>query len=167
MTVNQWGIGDMNQKASDFKYESHLRLVGRHLDLNDLRDLVLFETEGGFIVRAFDPRQKSLEALEFPFASATDLHAKAQSSRGRGERVQSAGPLFPTGYEDMLRALGAELDIKVSSDIVILEMESRLVVKGLEYRDSYHDSSYGDFEHEMQPGDVQQMLDNAFRRRGD
>ncbi len=155
----------MSQKESNFRYESHLRLIGRHLDLNDLRDLVLFETEGGFIVRALDRRQKTLEALEFPFAAATDLHASAQTSRGRGERVQHVGPLYPTGYEDMLRALGADLDIKVSSDIVILEMEKRLIVKGLEHRDSYHDSAYGDFEMELLAGDVQQMLDNAFRGR--
>lgn len=157
----------MDHKDSNFRYEAHLRLVGRHLDVNNLRDIALFETQGGFVVRATNPKGRSLEALEFPFSMAPDLHNKAQSSRGGGERVQHVAPIYPTGYEDMLRALGAELDMKAATDIIILEMEERLIVRGLEYRESFHATAYGDFELEMRPGDIQGMLDTAFRRRGD
>lgn len=156
----------MQHKGRDFRYEAHLRLIGRHLDVNELRELMLFETEGGFILRVLNSRERRLEALEFPFEEAESLHQRARASRGRGERVQHVAPLYPTGYEDMLRALGSEFDLRAATNIVVLEMEERLIVKGLEHRESFHASEYGEFERELLPVDVQQMLDNAFRRRG-
>lgn len=147
------------------RYEVQLRLIGRHLDVNDYQGMAIFETDGGYIVRAVIPGNRHADALEFPYDSVASLEQRAASSRGEGER-EPPNTLMPTGYEDFLRALGYELDQRRSAAVMVVELGRGVVTRGLEYRVVGDQMSFAPFEMILDPNDIQTMLDAAFRRRG-
>ena len=146
-------------------YEDRLRLIGRYLDLSGYRAPTVIEVEGGLLVRAFPQRSRVPEALEFPFDGFENMLNDALTARGVGERAHDANPLAPTGYEDLLRAIGHELDDRVATAVVITECESFVLLHGLEQVERSEQSGYAAFDAVMEARDVTALLDAAFRRR--
>lgn len=147
-------------------YEEWLRIIGRHLDTNDLNSLTLFETREGFIVRASGENDREPEALEVPKANFAELYEDAISARGEGERRNKPSRFLPTGYEDFLRALGSRLDRRTAEAIVVCEFESSLAVSGLEPKvDEFRNTVFAPFEQYFLATDVQALLDDAFGKR--
>lgn len=46
-------------------YQNRLRTIGRQLDVDGYRSIVLFEVDGGFVSRAVHRRQRDILLLEF------------------------------------------------------------------------------------------------------
>lgn len=155
----------MSEQSDLNRYEVQLRLIGRHLDVHDYHGMVIFETEGGYIVRAVRPGSRHADALEFPYDSIASLEQQGSRSRGEGER-EPPSTLIPTGYEDFLRALGYELDQRNSTAVVVAELVRGVVARGAEYRSVGDQMALSPFEMILDPTDIQQLLDAAFRRRG-
>lgn len=146
-------------------YEDRLRLVGRYLDLSGFRAPTIIEVEGGLLERAFPGRGRAPEALEFPYEGFEELLEQAVSARGAGDHVHESNRLAPTGYEDLLRAVGHGLDERVASAIVITECEAFLLVHGLEHIERLEQSDYAAFDAVLDAQAVTALLDAAFRRR--
>ncbi len=91
-------------------YQNRLRTVGRELDVNGYRSIILLQVEGGFLVRAVNRVSRDLELLEFPDDEFPERMIAATEARGDGERPESPSPLAPTGYEDLMRGVGRWLD---------------------------------------------------------
>lgn len=111
-------------------YQNRLRVVGRHLDLNQMRHVVVVEVEGGIVTRATKDVYLAQALLEFPDDQFPDLVRQAIKARGKGEHRARHSPLLPTGYEDFLRALGAELDRRYSKAVTIVETPDYFHVSG-------------------------------------
>jgi hypothetical protein len=146
-------------------YEDRLRLIGRYLDLGGYRAPTVIEVDGGLLVRAFPERSRIPDALEFPYVGFEEMLNEALAARGAGERTHESIPLAPTGYEDLLRAIGHELDDRIATAIVITECESFVLLHGLEQVERSEQSGYAAFDAVMEARDVTALLDVAFRRR--
>lgn len=145
-------------------YQNRLRVIGRHLDVGEYRNAVILEVEGGFLARAFSPREHTPELLEFPTDSFDGLIQEAVRSRGRAKKVRRKSKLLPTGYEDFLRALGYELDRRQAKSIVITECDDQIFVAGLERVGGPH-GGFASFNEGLTSEHIDVMLDMAFRRR--
>lgn len=146
-------------------YEDRLRLVGRYLDLGGFRAPTIVEVQGGLLVRAFPERGRVPETLEFPYESFDEMLEQARTARGAGDHEHDSILLAPTGYEDLLRAIGYELDDRVASAIVITECGGFILVHGLEQIERSSQSDYAAFDAVLTAQDVTALLDAAFRRR--
>lgn len=111
-------------------YQGSLRALGRYLDSNIYRHIVVVETDdGGFIVRAFaDGGNLKADGIELPMSdliSLIDLHAQ---TRGLVLHAVKTPPLCPTGYEDFFRALGYELDAIRITGVRLIELSTGFLV---------------------------------------
>ena len=145
-------------------YQNQLRIIGRHLDTNGYRSLSILEVEGGFLVRAFSARRHTPELLEFPDEAFKEMVKEAIEARGKKKSVGRHSALAPTGYEDLLRAMGWELDQRLAKLVTIHEGPARLYVAGLEAVKN-SDGSFSPFETSLDPVAIQTVLDAAFSRR--
>ena len=146
-------------------YEDRLRLIGRFLDLGYYRAPTIIEVQGGLLVRAFSYGEHVPETLEFPFEGFENLLTEARTARGNGDHDHESIPLAPTGYEDVLRVIGYELDDRVATSIVISECEAFMLVHGLEQVERSSGTGYAAFDAVLDAHDVTALLDAAFRRR--
>jgi hypothetical protein len=146
-------------------YEDRLRLIGRFLDLGSFHAPTIVEVEGGLLVRAFPGRSRTPQAIEFPYEGFAELLEQALRERGAGDHPHDSLPLAPTGYEDLMRAIGHELDDRLATVIVITECTSYLLVHGLELVERSAQSDYAVFDAVLEAHDVTALLDAAFRRR--
>lgn len=126
-------------------YQNRLRVVGRHLDLNQLRHAIIMEVEGGIVARATSDAYLNQALLEFPDDQFPELVKQAISSRGKGEHRARHSPLLPTGYEDFLRAIGAEMDRRYSKAVVVLETTDYFHVSGYSLESDLHRGSMAPF----------------------
>jgi hypothetical protein len=147
-------------------YQNRLRVIGRHLDMNGFRWINLVEVEGGLLVRAFDRGSSQSELLEFPDNAFPRMMEDALSARGLGEHFIARSELTPTGYEDILRAIGFQLDRRVAKMIAVSECRTVMFVSGLQYQETSTGSGYVQFDFMLTPEQVRAALDAAFRRRG-
>jgi len=145
-------------------YQNRLRLVGRHLDINDYRSVCILDVEGGILVRAFSPRAHTSELLEFPDDAFVEMVRSSIQARGSRKRARKGSPVVPTGYEDLLRALGWELDQRLAKAITIQENSNSLFVAGLAAGDNAT-GAFSPFDYLLGEAEVQAMLDAAFARR--
>jgi hypothetical protein len=145
-------------------YQNRLRLVGRHLDVNDYRSMSILDVDGGILVRAVSPSAHTPELLEFPDDAFTELVRSAIQARGSRKKTRKGATIVPTGYEDLLRALGWELDQRLAKSITIHEAQSSLFVAGLAAGDNAT-GSFSPFDFTLNEADVQAILDAAFGRR--
>lgn len=145
-------------------YQNRLRVIGRHLDLGEYRNVVIVEVDGGFLARGFNPRQHTPELLEFPNDSFEGLITEAVRARGRSKKVRRKSLVLPTGYEDFLRALGYELDQRESKSIVVTECDDHIFVAGLEQVGGSN-GGFGPFDETLASEQIDALLDTAFRRR--
>src|SRR5690554_1679875 len=143
-------------------YQNRLRLVGRHLDLNDYRAVSILDVEGGILVRAFSLRAHTSELLEFPDDVFIEQVRASIGARGGRKRVRKGASIVPTGYEDLLRALGWELDQRLAKAITIHENSTTLFVAGLAAGDNAT-GSFSPFDFTLGEADIQAILDAAFK----
>jgi hypothetical protein len=146
-------------------YQNRLRVIGRELDVGDFRAISIWEVGGGFLVRGTQPNRRSPEALDFLDRDFQQL--VAVTARGDGERRQRPGALLPTGYEDMLRAIGKRLDEQISESVALSELTQSVVVWGLAKVDAAVHVAPMPFEWVFDEDDIGQILDDAYRRRTD
>jgi hypothetical protein len=131
-------------------YQNRLRILGRLIDREPLWNVTLRETAEGFAVRGARGRPAQAGGVDDAAGAppeelsrevrAADLDALAlQARQGRDDVAGGTAPtrvdvaagtlLFPTGYEDGLRALGYQLDERGDvRDLVIAETPEGLVL---------------------------------------
>ncbi len=148
-------------------YQNDLRAIGRYADDSGHRNVGVYEVNAGFIVRA-TPRTDStvIEALEIPDSDLTGLILKNFTARrGRGQDA-SPPPLCPTGYEDFLRALGYELDKISARNVTVQEMVDCFAVSYQELAPTAEGYAHNPRSLILDMSAIQEILDEAFRRRG-
>lgn len=152
---------ELPPKLLQLTYQNRLRTIGRHLDLNEQRSVVILEVVGGFIARCVSRPDRNIELLEFPDASYPERMIGATESRGQGERLESPSTVAPTGYEDLLRAIGRAIDALGASKLVMIEKGDAIVVTG----ETVSGSSPEPFEMQFDERAITEVLDEAFRLR--
>lgn len=142
-------------------YQNRLRTIGRHLDLNEQRSMLILEVDGGFIVRCVSRTDRDVDLLQFDDDSYVDRMIRATESRGEGERRETHSPVAPTGYEDLLRALGRAVDQRNGSRIVIAEKKDSILIHGEERSGT----TVRPFDIDLDESGITAALDEAFRMR--
>lgn len=142
-------------------YQNRLRTIGRHLDMHGQRSIFIVEVDGGFIVRCVSRADRDIDLLEFTDESYPDRMIAATEARGQGERVERNSPVAPTGYEDLLRAIGRIVDEHRAGAVVIAEAGDSLVVCG-DIRDGEAPAT---FDMTFDEPDITAVLDESFRLR--
>lgn len=149
-------------------YQNRLRVIGRQLDVYGYRSISVLEVQGGFLVRALPARSRVPEALEFPdrdFQSLIRSSIKEHMS-GDAQREASVGDLVPTGYEDLLRAIGYRMDELSAESIIIAELIDLVVVAGRGQNEVRSAVAIEPFQMFLRGHDVEYLLNEAFLRRG-
>lgn len=154
-----------NQRLLEPTYQNRLRVIGRHLDIGGYRWVNIMEVPGGLLVRAFERTSTHAELLEFPDDGFRPMMEEALRTRGVGDHTIVKSPLAPTGYEDVLRAIGFQLDRRVAKSIAVVECRSLMFVTGMELQETSLGSGYTQFDFVLSPEHVKTVLDAAFRRR--
>lgn len=144
-------------------YQNRLRTIGRSLDLGRYRSITILEVDGGFICRAVSRRDRDIELLEFLDDDFPELMILATEARGEGDRGEIPSPFAPTGWEDLLRAIGRWLDENHAAHVVIVEGTSAIVVSGETYPP---EGSRELLERVLDLAAVTELLDSSFRQRG-
>lgn len=142
-------------------YQNRLRTIGRMLDVGDFRSVFILEVAGGFIVRAVHRANRDIEIMEFTDDTFPERMIQATEARGEGERPESPSPLAPTGFEDLLRAMGRWLDSNNVAEIAIAEKLDSLVVTG----DDLSGEQAVPFDIELDETAITELLDESFRLR--
>ncbi len=158
----------MPRELSNPTYQNRLRAVGRQLDINRYRIASIFEVKGGFLVRAIPENGRTAEALEFPHSDFLHWIADGYRNRGSGERKASTSPLLTSGYEDFLRALGAELDRHAAESITITELVSVVAVGGNARLATSAQAVVGNLQNLqwiLQSDAIQELLDEDYKLR--
>jgi hypothetical protein len=148
-------------------FQNRLRSIGRQLDIYGYHTVTILDIEGGFLVRANRQRARKPQALEFPDRDFPRLVASAmEDDASKPEKPFHQSDLIPTGYEDVLRALGYRLDEVSASSIMITELEEQLVVsfKGNDERAALPGLITVNWM--LSPSDIEFILNEAFYRRG-
>lgn len=145
----------------ELNYQNRLRAIGRHLDIEGFQNLVVFEVDGGFIVRAMDRDDRGVELMEFSDETYPERMIEATEARGSGERRDFTSPVAPTGYEDLLRALGRMIDLNGYGRVALAEAGSSLVLTGEDLKDRKPTP----FDIALDRDGINEMLDEAFRQR--
>lgn len=158
-------MGMLKPELFEPTYQNRLRVIGRHLDVGGYRWINLMEVEGGLLVRAFDRGSSQSELMEFPDNSFRAMMEDALGTRGVGDHGIVKSELAPTGYEDILRAIGFQLDRRVAKMVAIVECRTLMFVTGMEHQETSTGSVYAQFDFVLSPQHVQTVLDAAFRRR--
>jgi CheY-like chemotaxis protein len=159
-------LAHIPRERLELTYQNRLRTIGRQLDVYGYHTATIIEVDGGFLVRAHRQRARLPQALEFPDRDFPRLVASAiHEERAEEKRIHQT-ELTPTGYEDLLRALGYRLDEASAEAIVITELEDQLVVAGKGYDKEGTALGIQPFAWFLKEPDVELMLNEAFRRRG-
>ncbi len=136
-----------------------LRAAGRYLDDNARRLSALLMTDEGIVVTLAAPDiHDAGEALLLTHDDLQGLITQARTARGTGYGIRSPDPLFPTGYEDFLRALGAVCAGLGWSRIRLVRLGTGAVLR----------YSVGTQRAEMPLAekDIEDVLNHAFNQRG-
>ncbi len=136
-----------------------LRAAGHYLDGTGRRLVGLLVVKDGIVVtlRSHDLRGAD-EAVLLTDDDLQTLYAESRSGRGSGATLQTPDPLFPTGYEDFLRALGAVVARDGWSQLRLVRMGDEAILR---YRAGGQRQ-----ETVLDAADVEEMLNQAFRQRG-
>jgi hypothetical protein len=150
-------------------YQNRLRVIGRQLDIYQYRSVSVIEVAGGFLVRAAPPGTRTPDALEFPDRDFPRFILTGIECRNRDNdeyRKVPPGELAPTGYEDLLRALGHRLDEMSAESIVIVELKDVIAVGGRGHSDLSLAPTIETFQLFLREHEIEYMLNEAFLRRG-
>lgn len=147
--------------------ENRLRVVGRFVDSQRFHTIALSEVDSGFLVRAYpDVGSVSPVILEFPDSEFPRLVQEAVASRGEFDWARPARSLVPTGYEDLLRALGRAFDQKAAENVTVTEFPSFIAVSGFAPVIESECLAYEPFSDALDHVDVQALLEMAIGKRG-
>jgi len=144
-------------------YQNRMRVIGREMDVGGYHSVSLLEVGGGFLVRATRSDRRAAEGLEFLDRDFPQL--VALTSRGDGERRQRPGGLLPTGYEDLLRAIGRKLDDHLAESVAFVELSQAVLVWGMSGYDVPAHAGLVPFEWLLTTDDITLLLDEAYRLR--
>lgn len=152
----------------ELSYQNRLRVIGRFIDEAELHTITLIEVEGGFVLRASRAGEPWPLAIELSDRKISELLRRALDARGEGEIERDSRDLLPTGYEDLLRALGRELDERIAESVVITELPSLFAVCGYEpvVAAGIGETSYRPFSDALGPHETRTLLHKALGRRG-
>ena len=106
------------------------------------------------------------DMLEFDDARTAKMLRRSQSHRGEGVTERAGRDLIPSGYEDLLRAIGYELDQRIAENVVVTELPSIIAISGFEPVLGYGESSYRPFSEPYGPTDTIDIVQRARDRRG-
>lgn len=154
---------DISERLRQPTYQNRMRVIGREMDVSEFRAVSLWEVGGGFLARGTRQGRRTAEALEFRDRDLPQL--VEVTARGDGERRQRTGLLIPTGYEDLLRAIGRRLDDQMSESVTFSELSRAIIVSGLSSQDTVARAALLPFEWVLDPDDIERMLDDAYRQR--
>src|SRR5579859_2892137 len=114
-----------------FRYQLTLRAIGAWLDELKPAYFTIFETPDGFSVVATSTRIPPAPQEEhFRFGTLGQQHEELRKFRGRMRAFDNdvVGPLFTTGRQDFLHALGFELDDAGAEAIVVDQLDDSVVL---------------------------------------
>jgi DNA-binding response OmpR family regulator len=154
---------EISERLRQPTYQNRMRVIGREMDLGEYRMVSLWEVGGGFLARGTRQGKRTAEALEFLDRDFPQLIAV--TARGDGERRQRSGALVPTGYEDLFRSIGRNLDDRAAEAVTFSELRELVVVSGLAKNDSAAHVVPLPFEWVLDADDIAKMLDEAYRQR--
>ena len=135
-----------------------LRAAGRYLDTHACR-LGSLSLSDYSIVLTLAPSDvhDAGAALVLTHADLQVYATRDRAARGVGAAFSSPDPLFPTGYEDFLRAMGALAERRGWTGLRLVRLEDTLLL--------HHGTSLGRAERQLAAGDIRQLLNAAFQRR--
>ena len=135
-----------------------LRAASRYLDTHACR-LGSLSLSGYSLVLTLAPADvhDAGAALVLTHEDLQVYAARDRTARGRGAAFGSPDPLFPTGYEDFLRALGALAERRGWTGLRLVRLENALLL--------HHGTSLGREQRQLDAGDIRQILNTAFQRR--
>jgi hypothetical protein len=135
-----------------------LRAAGRYLDTHACR-LGSLSLGDYSIVLTLAPSDvhDAGAALVLTHADLQDYAAQDRAARGVGAAFSSSDPLFPTGYEDFLRALGALAERCRWTCLRLVHLEDTLLL--------HYGTTPGREERRLDAGAILQILNAAFRQR--
>lgn len=147
-------------------YETHLRLIGRHLDRSNHRQPAVMEVPGGFLVRAVSEQGGTRDLLEFPDEVFRDLFEALLDERSRRQvKLRIRHELAPTGYQDLLQAIGYRLDLRGARSVLITETRHFLFINGQEIEQSTNRASLSEFVEMLGVEDIDALLEASFPGR--
>jgi hypothetical protein len=147
-------------------YQNCLRAIGRILDDRSASNLMVMETPVGYSVRflpsaAPEPRTISLSHLR-----CQELLDLSRALRGQGADMRGAASTLISGsYEDVLRAIGFEMDRLAVRWLGILEFGDAILVSGLIPLDNQPDAALAPFERVFTEESLADLLVEARSRR--
>ncbi len=147
-------------------YQNCLRAIGRILDDRSASNLMVMETADGYSVRflpsaALEPRMISLTYLR-----CQELLDLSRSHRGCiAERRGTPSTFIPSSYEDVLRAIGFEIDRLGLRWLGLLEVGDAILVSGLIPLDHQPDAALAPFERAFTEEALADLLVEARCRR--
>lgn len=147
-------------------YQNRLRVMGRLIDDERLHSITLIEVAGGFVLRATREADPWPVLIELDDRKIAKMLRRAPELRGTPKPYRTSTDLIPDGYENMLRALGYELDQRIAENVVVAELPSLLAVSGFEPVLGYGEASYRPFSDPLAPSDIVEMIQRAVNRRG-
>jgi hypothetical protein len=116
-----------------YDYSDILRAVGHYLDTHRFRDVTVVELVDGFLLAgqklSATERGTALETASYLF-TREDLDALLNQAYARRGGATAAPQLDEPRYEDLLRAIGTEIDRRGWRHIVIMQTPARVHVKG-------------------------------------
>ena len=135
-----------------------LRAAGRYLDTHACR-LGSLSLSVYSIVLTLAPSDvhDAGAALVLTHEDLRVYAAQSRAARGVGAAVSSPDPLFPTGYEDFLRALGALADRCGWTCLRLVRLEDTLLL--------HYGTSPAREERRLDAGAILKILNAAFRQR--
>lgn len=122
-------------------YREALRPIGAFLDSIQAYDLVLAEIDGGFLWSYFQTGEfQPARSATISFEDLPKLREHFQRAKRAAHAAPDTGPLidaetsqilpmFPNGYEEKLRSLGAKLDSQYARQIQVVENGTDLLVR--------------------------------------
>lgn len=150
-----------------FRYQLTLRAIGAWLD--DLKPayFTIFETPDGFSVVATSTRiPPSPEEAHFRFGTLAQQHEQLRQFRGKMKSYAGdvIAPLFSTGRQDFLHALGFELD-DVGAEAIVVDQLDDAVNLSYAYVDPSADFSWHKRMALMHKPDIDLVTKSARNRR--
>ncbi len=150
----------MSETAPLFRRtQDGLRAAGYYLDRSGRRLVSLLVVGDGIVVTMLqhDLRQSD-EAVLLTQDDLRGLFFQARAQRGAGDTPRHVDALFPTGYEDFLRALGDAAARQSWPALRLLRVGDEAIL--------HFGPEISRREMVLKQRDIQGILDRAFRQRG-
>lgn len=117
-----------HEEESCDSYQVCLRSIGAYLDELTPTHFTVIEQSDGFLVTAERGGKDGMVAITFTRPELQERHAVLQRQRGKSAGSSTAWSLAPVTRQNLLRALGFELDEEAASLILVDETEDGLLV---------------------------------------